>query len=217
MVIEEISAQQVLSAGRALLGLPVSDDGTNDAMLAASLRRAAGILCPCSRSTLVNAVEEALQYLAGDRDGLTDRINDAVEGLIIGGDLLELSNVATDDPNVKGTWVFPAPPAFVVRPSGTVFILGIVPDEASPLPTSLSARIAYEGYARVLVPNASEDLPSVLRGLGLLQITEAVWLRPPKQESATELQEAMVRHNSGHFYSRSRLQRDLLSRALVNP
>ena len=191
-MIEEVSAQQILSTSRTLLGLPASGHGIDEAVLAASVRRAAGFLCPCARSTLSNAVEQALEYLTDD-NRIRERINDAIEGLIVGGDLLELSRVATEDPNVKGTWVFPAPPAFVARSSGTVFILGIVPDEASPLPTSLGERIAYEGYGRVLVPNASEDLPSVLRGLGLLQIAEAVWVRAPRPESATQLREAMVR------------------------
>lgn len=193
MVIEEVSAEQVLAASRALLGLPVSANAADDTMLAALARRAAGILCPCSPSTLANAALEALQFLVNDSDQLADRVNDVLEGLVIGGDLLELSNVATEDPDVKGTWVFPAPPAFVARPSGTVFILGIVPDEASPLPASLHARIVHEGYGRVLIPDSSEDLSSVLRGLGLLQIAEAVWLKAPKQESAAELKEAMVR------------------------
>jgi hypothetical protein len=193
MVIDEVSAQQVLATSRGWLGLPASTAAADDAMLASLARRAAGILCPCSSSTLASAVKEALHLLVDDSDELTDCVNNAVEGLVIGGDLLELSNVATEDPDVKGTWVFPAPPAFVVRPSGTVFILGIVPDEASPLPASLNARIAHEGYARILLPQASEDLPSVLRGLGLLPLAEAVWLRAPKQESAGQLREAIVR------------------------
>ena len=192
VVIEKISPEQVLRDSRALLGLPDSGALLDESMFAASVRRAAGIHCPCSRATLVSAIEDALQYLTSD-DGIQERVGDTVEGLIIGGDLLELSNVATDDPDVKGTWVFPAPPGFVVRRSGSAFILGVLPDEASPLPSSMSVRIAHDGFARVLSPLPSEDLPSILRGLGLLEISEAVWLKAPKQESAADLLGAMNR------------------------
>ena len=60
MVITEISADEVLGSSREALGLSVaSSNGLDDAMLAASLRRAAGGLCPCSPSTLVTAVLES--------------------------------------------------------------------------------------------------------------------------------------------------------------
>ena len=77
-----------------------------------------------------------------------------LEALIIGGDLLELNQVTTDDPDAKGTWVFSAPPGFVVRPGGSIFLVGIVPDETTPLPVSLNARVTYEGFTRVLTPLA---------------------------------------------------------------
>jgi hypothetical protein len=194
MVIEEITADTVLQASREMLGLPAKRDSViDDAMLAASVRRAAGIFCPCSPATLAGAVRDSLQYLTEDNDELARRIADAVEGLIVGGDLLELSQVTTDDPNVKGTWVFAAPPSFVVRPTGSIFILGIVPDEASPLPASLSSRIVYEGYGRVLIPQIGESLPPMLRELGLLELSEAVWIKTPKQEKAVDFRDGIFR------------------------
>jgi len=196
MVIEEISADQVLAISRTVLGLPATGELSVDVLLAASIRRAASILCPCARSTLARAVGESLQHLMEDAGELAERIDDVLEGLVIGGDLLELSNVAIDNSNAKSSWVFPAPPAFVSRPSGRVSILGIVPDEASPLPSSLSARLTHEGVTRVLVPKASENLPSVLRDLGLLEMTEATWLRAPKQESAIDFRGGMARRLS---------------------
>jgi len=194
MVIEEISAETVLQASREVLGLPSKRDGAiDDAMLAASVRRAAGIFCPCSPATLVSAVRDSLRYLAEDNDELAIRIAEAIEGLIIGGDLLELSQVTTDDPNFKGTWVFAAPPGFVTRRTGSIFILGIVPDEPSPLPASLSARIAYEGYGRVVTPFAGENLSLVLRELGLLELSEAVWIKTPKPEKAVDFRDGIFR------------------------
>ncbi len=194
MVIAEVSAHEVVQVSRETLGLPPrSDDPIDDVMLAASLRRAAGIMCPCSPSTLLTAVLESLQYLIEDNDAMAERITATLEGLIIGGDLLELNQVTIDDATVKGTWVFAAPPGFVVRPGGSVFLIGIVSDEATPLPASLSARVVHEGFARVLTPQPSENLPSVLRDLGLLELSESIWLKVPKQESATNLQDDMLR------------------------
>jgi len=194
MAITEISADEILKTCRETFGLPANPDRiADDALLSALLRRAAGILCPCSRSTLRAAVLESLQYLVENRDDLTEQIDFAVEGLIVSGDLLELSQVTIDDASVKGTWVFAAPPGFVVRPSGSVFITGIAPDESTPLPASLAMRVAYEGYARVIVPQPTEDLPSILRQLELLELSESVWLKVPKHESVSALREGMLR------------------------
>jgi hypothetical protein len=128
---------------------------------------------------------------------MRERIDAAAEALIIGGDLLELNQVTIDDPDVKGTWVFSAPPGFVVRPGGSIFLIGIAPDEITPLPASLSARITYEGYARVLTPSPGEALPAVLRDLGLVELSKSAWLKGPKGESASELRDSMLRRLEG--------------------
>jgi hypothetical protein len=194
MVITQVSATEVMRSSRQALGLPaISEAVIDDAMLAAAIRRAAGISCPCSLSTLVTAVLESLQYLFDDSDALAERVAAAAEGLIIGGDLLELSQVTTDDPDAKGTWVFSAPPSFIVRPGGSIFLVGIVPDEATPLPVSLNARIAYEGFARIVTPHVQEDLPSVLHELGLRELSMSAWLKAPKAESAAALRDGMLR------------------------
>ena len=194
-MITEISAAEVVRCSREALGLQaLSADAIDDTLLAASIRRAAGILCPCSPSTLVTAVLESLQYLfEGSDDDMEERITDTVEALIIGGDLLELNQVTTDDPDAKGTWVFSAPPGFVSTPGGNVFLVGIAPDEITPLPASLNARVTSEGFARVLTPQPDENLPSILRDLGLVEISKSAWLKGPKVESATELHDSMLR------------------------
>lgn len=194
-MITQVSVKEVLTASRDQLGIPPSSsiDGT---LLAAILRRAASIYCPCSLSTLTATVTESLAYLTDASSELQDRVNAAAEGLIVIGDLLELSQVTVGDPNAKGTWVFSAPPGFIVRPSGSIFLVGIVPDEATPLPASLSSRVEYETLARVLVPGQGEDLASVLRELGLREISATAWLKAPKGESAVQLRQDMVRRLS---------------------
>ena len=66
MVIEQISREGVLQASRESLGLSPSAGPMDDPLLAAMLRRAAGILCPCSPATIINSVLDALQYLVED-------------------------------------------------------------------------------------------------------------------------------------------------------
>jgi hypothetical protein len=186
MVIQQIEPDEVVSLARKALALPNTSDVHDDAFLAALVRRAAAIVCPCSSGTLERAVMEGLFRLAEDPSKLTEDIEAAVEKAMIAGDLLELHQVATDDPNVKGTWLFSAPPAFVARPSGSVFILGVTPDGPSALPASLSERILYERHCRIIEPQPSENLAQMLRELGLLELSERNWLRLPRQESQND-------------------------------
>jgi len=192
MVITEVSSREVVRLSREGLGLPSPINGEiDDVQIAASIRRAAGILCPCSTLTLINAVLESFRFLSGEDDPIDDRVSAAVEALIICGDLLELNQVTIDDPLVKATWIFAAPPSFVERPGGSIFLIGITPDLSTPLPTSIGARVSYEGCARVLTPDPSEGLPVILREMGLHELPTSTWLKGPKSGSATELRDNM--------------------------
>lgn len=194
MEIIEITADEVLKECRHTMGLPeATADALDDTLLAALLRRGAGILAPCSPSTLASSILESLQYLGHDEETLQVRIDVVIENLIVGGDLLELSQVTIDDSAAKGTWIFAAPPAFVARRSGSVFLVGLTPDDVAPLPDSLKVRISYDGCARVIQTEAGEDLPTILRELGLLELSERTWLKMPKREFAGSFLETMTR------------------------
>ena len=184
-MIESISPCDVLADSRETLGLPEPTAQTiHDPLLAALLRRSAGFHCPCSRATLRASIVECTRHLPSDLDSLPDRIDDVIEALIVGGDLLELSDVATDDPEVRGTWVFAAPPGFVVRRSGAAFVFGIVPDQDTYLPDSLSKRIVHEGFTRMIAPLRDEQLAHELQQHGLQELSERAWLRQPNPEPA---------------------------------
>lgn len=188
MIVTAINPIEILVECRKTLGLPASQQpDVDDLLLAGLLRRSAGIHCPCSRSTLRASLLESLQRLPMHSESLADRIDAAIEALIIGGDLLELNDVVTDDAAVKGTWVFTAPPSFVVRPSGGVFLFGIVPDQDAFLPLSLASRIAYEGFTRMIASQPDEDLAAELREQGLQQLSESAWLKSPKAEAAADM------------------------------
>ena len=92
MVITEVEPEDVVAECRRILGLSATSDApVDDAFLAAILRRSAGTLCPCSPTTLRSSLLESLQHLDGDEASLTEKIDAVIDGLIVGGDLLELS------------------------------------------------------------------------------------------------------------------------------
>ena len=187
-MITKVLAGDVLTGCRQTLGLPGSQEGSiDDVLLAALLRRSAGIHCPCSRAMLRGSLLESLQHLSPAETSLSDRIDEIIEGLIVGGDLLELNDVAIDDPEVRGTWVFAAPPSFVVRPSGDVFLLGIVHDQDVFLPQSLALRVKYEGLTRIIASKPNEELTTDLLEQGLQQLSENSWLKSPKAERPEDM------------------------------
>lgn len=177
---------EVLCLARTGLGLGAIG-GLDDVYVAASLRRLAGFLCPCSPRTLVRTMAEAHRGVHPDDPEFPDRVEEVVEALVAVGDLLELSDVATLDETVKGTWVFAAPPAFVPRPSGSALILGLSADEPTPLPADLRSRVIYKGVARWLEAAPGEDLKATLRGLGLNEVAPDRWSRPPRPQPAAML------------------------------
>ena len=183
MVIAEIKPGDILAGCRQTLGLSENrQEPIDEILLAALLRRSAGIHCPCSRLTLRASLLESLKYLSQDKMVLSERIDSIIEGLIVGGDLLELNDVATDDPEAKGTWVFAAPPSFVIRPSRSIFLLGIVPDQDAFLPQTLAERISYEGFTRTIIQKPDEDLTDDLREHGMQELPESTWLKYPTAE-----------------------------------
>ena len=187
--ITRVTATEVLAGCRDTLAIP--DDGggapLDEALLASLARRSAGIHCPCSRATLRNSLLECVDGLPASFDSLPDAIDDAIEALVVGGDLLELADVVIDDSDVKQTWVFAAPPSFVARPKGSVFLIGVVADQDTFLPASLTERVLHRGYTRILEPQPEEKLPVDLRELGLQELSERAWLKAPQIEGPTQM------------------------------
>lgn len=189
MVIAQRQPEEVLALTRRQLGLPHSENMVSmadEAHIASVVRHSAGFLCPCSATTLRAAARESLRFLVDD-DELDKRIDAAIETLTVGGDLLELNHVTTGDEAVRGTWVFAAPPGFVVRPNGSVFLTGIVADQDTYLPKSLSERIQYDGCTRMLLPDTDEDLADQLAELGLQRLSQDTWLKCPRAQPAEKL------------------------------
>ena len=180
-MIERVTASEVLAGCRRSLDLPEQDgESVDDVLVGGLLRRSAGIHCPCSRATLRAAVLECTQALPADEAALAQRIDDAIEALTVGGDLLELDDVVTEDSEVRQTWVFAAPPGFVMRPSGTAFFFGVVRDQDAFLSSSFGTRVVYDGFTRSIDARPGEDLAGELREQGLQPLSESAWLKSPR-------------------------------------
>lgn len=182
-----MNAADVVGRSRRSLGLPDSEKDVDVELVGALLRKAAGIYCPCSRATLRAAAVDSLHYCDNNQEQLEELVEFSIDGLLAVGDLLELSDVTVGELPVAGTWVFGAPPAFVVRPSGALFLLGVVADQESLLPPSLNERVVYNGVAREILQHEEEDLVTTLTELGFMEMSQTVWLKSPRSVDADAL------------------------------
>lgn len=185
-MIEEVSADGLIRATRSILGLPGESCEIDEPYIAASLRRLAGFLCPCSPSTLIMAMLESHLNFA-NKEEFRVRVATTVETLVAIGDLLEVGDVSFQEDSFKGTWLAAAPPAFVARDSGSVFLLGLSADEQTPLPSEMRSRVAVARAIRSIDPEPNEDLSVILRELGMRELSLSSWLKVPKWLSAKEV------------------------------
>lgn len=158
---------------------------TSVEVIAAMLRRAAGLMCPCSNRTLVQAVMIALDGLvteAADTKGLVDS---TLEEMVVNGDLLELKNPIEMDVAGQRGILYLAPLTFVQRESYLIILFGI-PTDNMMFPSDIEERIEYSGALRYIRTLASEDLVSRLVEVGFMQVSQDTWLKSPAPETATQ-------------------------------
>lgn len=185
-MISVVAPEDIVRYCRSILNLQEEGHGIDGMFLSAMLRRTAGALCPCSRAVLRAALVESLSHLDQEPATLSARIESLIDDLLVVGDLLELSDVTTGDAEAKGTWVFAAPPSFVVRKSGSIFLTGIVPDQDGWLPENIRSRIVLSNSTRSIKPHDGEDLAAQLIGEGLRRLPETTWLKTPKTVTPDE-------------------------------
>ena len=183
-----LAAEELHACGVRTLGLDAEAcDLFSVEAIAAALRRAAGFLCPCPQRTLVQAVAEPLENVAGDKEQLCEVVESTLEALITYGDLLEEYEVSAVERPRPSALLYAAPPSFVSRDSGMVFLIGIAPDHASALPERLTARIDYLNHVRLLSPESGENLRGDLKQLGLAELSTNAWRKEaPSSETSKE-------------------------------
>ncbi|MDX6528508.1 MAG: hypothetical protein QOH41_798 [Blastocatellia bacterium] len=183
-----LTAEEVQACGIRTLGL----DSTAYNLLsieaiAAALRRVAGFSCPCPQRTLVQAVVEPLDEIIDDTPQFTEDVENTLEAMLTYGDLLEELEVAAVGRAHRSSLIYAAPPSFIRRKSGVVFIIGIAPDRNSAAPERLEKRINYLNHIRRLFPENDEDLSAELKQFGLSELSVDAWLKQvPSLESASE-------------------------------
>lgn len=183
--------------GQALrLPAPNAIDGISVSLIAQAFRRAAHILAPCPRHEVERAVLQSLTGLAADSEGPVSSTAEVLDSLIAYGDILEMRAPADDPWTISPLIVRPAPPAFVIRKNGSAIILGVAGDDISPLSGYLNERLACHGVLRTLTPDGAEDLRSFLAELGLIELSEKIWLHLPPMESTDRYRAAWAQRLS---------------------
>lgn len=182
-----LSAPEVHALKVSELGLdPDAVDLTTVEGLAGALRRAASYLCPCSPATLVRAVVQPLRGLVPDLEAAKELVEETLEAMVAHGDMVEQPEMMEEVASGR-TFLYAAPPSFVMRRSGVAILLGVTTDQLSPLPSDLGPRIQHLAHVRRLVPVSGDDLRAELRQLGLIELTADGWLRRPTPTTAAQL------------------------------
>ncbi|RJR32322.1 MAG: hypothetical protein C4576_30680 [Desulfobacteraceae bacterium] len=186
---EEVHARKVDE-----LGLdPAVLDLTSVEAIASALRRAASFLCPCAAVTLVRGVVRPLRGLVNNIDEIKALVEETLEALIAHGDLSEHREMTDEESFAKNSsLIYPLPPSFVPRQSGTVILLGVASDSLSVLSDDLEDRVEYVSHVRRLIPLPNEDLRSELLQRGLIELSYNVWLKSPPLETPAQL---IARHD----------------------
>ncbi|KMP10706.1 hypothetical protein UZ36_06810 [Candidatus Nitromaritima sp. SCGC AAA799-C22] len=136
---------------------------------------------------------DAFKFVIDINDDFISKVDEMIEALISHGDLLEISDATTIDPNQKGTWIFATPPAYVPRNNGLIYLLGISPEQISPLPDELEERIEYIEHLRLIRQCDGENLSDVLKELGMTELSEKAWLKSPGHETPESFFESMCK------------------------
>jgi hypothetical protein len=139
--------------------------------------------------------------LADNHPQFIETVESTLEAIIAYGDLLEEFEVSVVERPDKRALLYTSPPSFVWRESGSVLLLGIVPDHRSPLPSELEQRIQYISHTRRLVPEPDENLRTDLKQLGLVELSMDNWNKkaPPRESFAAHIQrfESRLKSNPG--------------------
>jgi hypothetical protein len=181
-----VGRESVAATTVTALGLDPSNYAPDsDEALACAIRRIAAMSCPCPRRSMLRAAAGALAPIVPGQD-LSERVDDMIDSLVAHGDLADVRT--SEDEFERASWVLhAAPPAFVLRHSGSVILLGIAPDDVFPLPRGLQRRIRHRGCVRLLEDDDDGNLSAYLSDFGLLELSLKTWLAAPTSVAPEEL------------------------------
>ena len=179
MTIEPRTATEVTARSVAAAGLDAGlFDLASPEAVAEFLRLAAGALAPCPTGTLRAAVLRGLRAHL-DPDDADELVEDTLEALLAYGDLHE--HPVAEAPGRNRTLVFAAPPSFVRRDNGRVFLVGV---PSGPLPAEVEREVVRTGAARSTPAAATDEFLAVLEAADFRPLPGDRWLRAPEPEDA---------------------------------
>lgn len=159
-----------------------SDQAT---LIASAVRRLCSFMCPCPSFAIQRMACRSLKVLGLPEDELHRLVADSLEDLSVSGDVLELSRVTMAGAENFPSWLYCAPPSFISRATGRIYVTGIAADDASFLPRELRANITRDGAAR-FIDSANQEIAEQLKQLGLRQVKESAWMNGVRTETAPD-------------------------------
>ncbi len=186
MEVERLNPSDVaLEVVEALGSDPAAASLNSTPVLAASVHRAASVLCPTTPGILARAVAAALSGLPGlPSEARRAAIDSTVEALTALGDLIELP--VDDGEGRRRRQIYLGPPSYLVRDCDCI-LLGVRPDGAPIVSDALLGRVEYRGHLRLMRPDEGENLDATLAGDGLVELAPEQWLYAPRQCAPKEL------------------------------
>lgn len=185
MGLRPLSREDALHCVAADFGLANTEDVSVE-FVAASLRRAAGLMCPTTPRALVNAVHQSLSLLQPD-DTLRERCRETLEAMVAHGDLMEFDEI--DQPLAasagQARLIYATPPCFVRLTDTRLLVIGITPDAIDALPPDVTT--TYRGVLRELSTVDKAALPSHLRLAGMHELSYDVWAKAPVRQASKDV------------------------------
>ncbi|MEA2492177.1 MAG: hypothetical protein QOJ29_88 [Thermoleophilaceae bacterium] len=186
MEVDRITPEEVAAHAVEALGLdPEAVDLLSPEALAASIRRAASVMCPTTPLSLVRAVTDSLSPLPAFTDDHRSEIADVVGSLIAFGDLIELP---LDNAGTSRRHLFLGPPAFV-HLGARYFLCGVRAEGAPLLGDELMDRVEYNRHVRLVRADDREPMAELLTEEGLVELGADQWLSAPREAPANEARE----------------------------
>lgn len=183
-IIEQMSLTDAVRLLRQSVGLdPETDNIVQPEFLAQLTRRAALILGPASFRNLAKKVYQPLGRIDREGNRIKELVVQCIEELLQNGDLVELQ---IEEGTEKQSLIGLSRPRFLSG-DDRALILGLDEHLGVGGLGPLSVRVRHRSYLRVITSVAGEDLPAVLRSLGLIEMPESSWLRAPVQCDAQAL------------------------------
>ncbi len=188
MVMRQLRLEELCHQKVAELGLdPIRFKLTSIEAIAAVIRRAASLSCPCTSRSLTRSIVYPLRGLVEDYNSVRADVKQVLETMIMQGDLIKLEDFDKYSTANDNELLFAAPASFIPRYSGTQILAGISDFHFSAIPKDLSKRIEYVGHTRRLHPLEGENLQQELKDCGLLEISFDNWLNAPKISDPSKL------------------------------